>query len=524
MKKHRLKADPALRRFWWTLAFPALLIFFIYPLRIHGGINPQDEGIWLAVAQALSEGKRLYRDIAFQYGPLLASALELPSVFGSFTLSGARTTVWLFNAAGLLCVYAALLSFVRDARTRLAAGVFLCMVPLAAHTLFIPMSARYGPAFLPMVFWPGAPWHARRPRAAPWAAGALAGLSYWFAQEAGAPALAAGLFVFAGGKNKKPLAAFAAAAAGALGLGLAAVAWRGGSADYFRSSVFDIGYLMAAIRRGPAAFPGELLAAAAGGRAAWNAAAAGLADFLAVRLIPLSCAGAFLYWAFRKRRDADFRPLAALALQGFLASGIMWVRSDRWHIYLAAAPGLLLWAALTDRTLRGSRKTGERALLLFFVLGGAVTLPHFYVQRVREAAGRDHRRESSLPRAGRSRLPDAQANGYEFLGDWISRRTAPGEPIFLFPYNGAVYFLADRPNPSRFPMMADAVRPDQQAAAVGQMEAAGLRWIIHDTQNTHFDAKPVEEFLPVIYAYMRDKFEEAERAGPFVFLKRKGTP
>jgi hypothetical protein len=57
--------------------------------------------------------------------------------------------------------------------------------------------------------------------------------------------------------------------------------------------------------------------------------------------------------------------------------------------------------------------------------------------------------------------------------DWIESRTAPGDPIFVFPAGGMYYFLTRTRNPTSFPYMVEGrVTADEQRRALEEVRAA----------------------------------------------------
>lgn len=476
-----------------------LLGALLHPPRLDGPINPQDDGIWLALAQAVHEGKTLYRDVALHFGPLPLLAL-LPVAGDGMTLSSVRTAFWLLNLLGLFLLFGALARHAR--RPGPAVGTALCLglVPFAAHTLTIPYAARYGAGFLPILFWTG-----DRPRA-PWLAGAAAAAAFWISQEAGTAASAATLLFFAWTGGPRAAGRFLAALAAGVGGGFALLAGRGLLSDYFSSSVADIGGLVFHLRR-----PLPPL---------WNAGSwAGLAEAVAARL-PALLALAVLGAAAspRLRRDPAAPRLSAAALFTLLAASSALARSDRWHIYFSLSSGLFLAHLLADRWDAGRARPWAAAALL--AGAGFLTAPHAWSALRRENLWRGSLVSCAAPRAGRSRLPAAQAAGYEILAEWASAHTRPGEPIFYYPFNGAAYFMVDRPNPCRLPLPVDAAREDQRLAMVAELERSDTRWVLRDGQITHYDGVPIDERLDPLWPRIRGAFHRAATLGPWELWER----
>jgi hypothetical protein len=96
----------------------------------------------------------------------------------------------------------------------------------------------------------------------------------------------------------------------------------------------------------------------------------------------------------------------------------------------------------------------------------------------------------------------------------------PGEPIFVYPAIPGIYYLADRPNATRFNhLFAGMASPDDQAEMVRQLER--VRWVVWDDESVYNWVKP-EDNAPVV-AYIREHFGMSRQIGPYAVLQR-GNP
>jgi len=492
----------------WYGALPVFLTAFLFPPRLHGPLNPMDEGVWLAAVQLLLEGKALYRDMPFHYGPVVPWLIALASTLTEPTLSLARAVVWGANAAGLWLVYFCLLRFTAAAPVRAIGALLIFLVPCAAHATTIPFAARYGAGFLPMLFWP-------RPGqdggARPALSGLFAGVAVWVSPEIGTAAGAAGLLAHSLPPKKDTTGGFIAGAAAALGVGAVVLLARNSLGAYVDAVV----NASALIKAWALPFP---RLAPAGWTGAVNAAQ-NVADALAPWLPFLSYAAVIAWGAVRGRRGMAARRAIPLAAYGLLAAGSAWGRSDRWHIYFALSPALILWASLADQALARSARWGKPAVLFFLATGSLLLLPHYWADSRRQRAVRENTRDVALPRAGHAHLPLAQANGYELLVRRLQTLTKPGEPVVIYPLNGAVYFLADRPSGTRYPLVMEALSPARQKEVAEALGA--VRWVVRDREVTRFHGRAVEDLLPVVEDALRRRFVAREEIGPFVFLERR---
>ena len=513
-----------IRRLFWFVLLPLVLVFVVFPMHLNGYINPHDEGVWLATAQAMLEGKRLYRDIWLQYNPLIPWTVKAVLRMLHPSLSVLRGLFWSLNALGLLAVSVAALRFVRTESLRLLLILFVWMVPSAAFTAMIPMSARYAAGFLPMLFWPLEDTEGEKSaRGSGLWAGILAGVAFWIAQEVGTAALVAGAAVFAfDHREKSGLLKYGVGALSILLAGLLFISAYSGLTPYLQAAVFQTAAVVNVERLPLPAISSGWLAQTWAGKAPWITLWEKLAEILALYLPALSLGATLLWSASGLDRFKGWKLTSAgIALYGLMAASSAWGRTDRWHIYFSLTPALLLWAFLADQSLRRGAKSGPSLVFIFLVSGALVTLPPYLGDKLWQAHFKANQRSTSLVRGGSAELPFWQANGYEALVGWIQSHVRPGEPILYFPYNGAIYFLADRPNPTRLPILAYAVRRDMQQQAIHEIDSAHVQWVIWDTENKDFDGIPINRFLSYLSDYLRTHYAERERLGPFIFMEKK---
>lgn len=468
------------------------------------------------------QGRKLYRDIWFQYGPLLLLPLKLTlPIFGT-TLATIRITYGWLNLFGLLCIYAALIRFVTQVRIRLIFFVLIALVTSAAHTPFIPFSIRYGIGFLSFVFWPVDELNESEQKGNPLLSGLLAGLAFWVSQEVGLAAFVAGGFVFLDKRAAfQSLRRFISGFAITIAVSFALLALSGSLMSYFQCAFLDIGRLVVVRRQHATRMNFTLWPSAGRGGVFWLAPWQNLAEVLSIYL-PLFIYGvmALARWRFSFLKKIFGREFLGVLIYGAGLAVVAWARSDRFHIYFALSPLFFLGALLTSGLYRSRERAGSISLLTCLLIGGLMTLPHFLAWQIKNKNLKDVVRPLVLSRAGAAQLPLNQANGYEFLAEWLDKNSRAGDPILYFPYNGAVYFLTNRLNACRFPILADAQSEQRQEEAINDLIRTKPQWVISDRDNTAFDGVPVQIFLKEIYAYIQTHYKTQETHGPFIFMRR----
>ena len=503
----------------WFFCLPLALIVLIYPPKIHGYLNPYDEGMWLGLAQALIDGKKCYRDVFFHYGPVFPLAISAVLDLAKPTLSGLRGTFWVMNVAGLLMIQFCLLRFVRLTSLRLLLSLAIWSVPLAAHVLTIPMAARYGASFVSILCWS---FDKENESRSYWAygSGLFGALAFWVSQEVGLAVVAAGLVYMSLSQHRNRKWLFMAGCLTGLLIPLALLG--SGIKDIWRCTLSQTASI---VFRNAFPFPKvetSLFSEARHGIIPFMAALRSWSTLGAVIFPAMSYLAVFgwMLWRVLKRRSPD-RFVLALSVYGTLTAATAFTQPDRWHIYFALSPALVLWGYLADHftevTFQKRIAAGLVAVIALFL-----TAPHALISWQKERRFLVESRMSSLARMGVSRLPLPQANGYEALIEEIDRRIPKGQKFLFYPYDGSIYFLADRPVPTYYPVLALAVDEAMQQRTVHDIDFEAMRWVIQDTENNAFKGILIEKFLAPIDQYIKTHFTLKSSLGPFRFLIRTG--
>ncbi len=118
---------------------------------------------------------------------------------------------------------------------------------------------------------------------------------------------------------------------------------------------------------------------------------------------------------------------------------------------------------------------------------------------------------------GRLRAPAADVRAIQEVVALLQQKTAPGEPIFAYPAIPGFYFLADRPNATRFNhLFRGMASPAEQEAMVRQLER--VRYVVWDDGGARFWVQPGDN-APVT-EYIRTHFRIERLIGPYAVLVR----
>ena len=103
----------------------------------------------------------------------------------------------------------------------------------------------------------------------------------------------------------------------------------------------------------------------------------------------------------------------------------------------------------------------------------------------------------------------------------VQSRTAPGEPFWVFPNEALLYFLADRPQPTRFPLALFAVTRAQRLELVAELERARPRYAVVYRYAPIVDGISYGVALPEVVEYLDASYELDGNFGAFALLRRK---
>jgi hypothetical protein len=196
-------------------------------------------------------------------------------------------------------------------------------------------------------------------------------------------------------------------------------------------------------------------------------------------------------------------------------------RADYYHLRQVLPVSLVLIAWLLARCRAGlgrGRAVGAVALLPF--------LPLILVGLGEAAAFRAEQATPLVTARGTVLVDETKAQDLGRLLAALAERTAPGEAIYVWPAETGVYFLADRPNPSRYgqlvPTELEILAEDDaraQRAIVRAIADAGVRWAVAaPTENV--DGLPFAVYAPLLAAYLEDNYLPVGRFGYWTLRQR----
>jgi tetratricopeptide (TPR) repeat protein len=204
-----------------------------------------------------------------------------------------------------------------------------------------------------------------------------------------------------------------------------------------------------------------------------------------------------------------------VATASFLFLGVF-PRVDAHHLMMVLAPAFVVMAWMLGRRPLPAIRHG--------VLGGALAV--FLLSSVSQAALLSRVNEPALlpfPRGG-VWVPRREAVQVMGLIDEIHRRVPPGEPIFAAPALPMYYFLADRPNPTRFPLILPGALDEGEV-----IQTLAVQRVRHAlVADVAFEEFTFEAVAPRVWTYVQRTFGPAEdmdwRSRPFPpYLRQRGA-
>jgi hypothetical protein len=530
-----------------------------YPLS-YRSIILSDEGVLLAQAADILNGKMLYRDMDAFVSPGLWYLLA--GLFKVF-----EPTVWLGRAVTLVafgCLAAVSCRLVmRFAGIRYGLGAVASLLILyvwAFPSWTFPFYSLFAVLFALLALECLLAWHEHGATMMIFAAGLCGGLAVAFKQNYGAYAVAGlGLSVLrmsrASRRNSEPgwrpmLAATTWFGAGILAAILPVVGYfasHGALYSLYENLVLhpfvfmaeeDIPYLplWAVWRSNPlgefnlmtySAVPSYQIGAPLAWTSywTWTANEVGRLHVL-LYWIPVVVLGTGLLpvlRSIRRRRRTDDALLAVSLVAGGVFLGVF-PRADFAHLVNVYQPAVVLAAILLHRGLRSDRHSGYKraaVIALWFAIAsygsvaaywyvGIITSPHWQLASRRGGVWLG--------------LDNWSLNGQlEFL----QQSTRPGENVLTVPDLTMLNFLAERPVPGRYyNLYQHHIFHDGGAQVVREAEEHGVRWAVA-RYNKFFSARSyLSEYAPDLWRYLRSTFDVdvVDIDDLIVFLRRRDQP
>ena len=199
-------------------------------------------------------------------------------------------------------------------------------------------------------------------------------------------------------------------------------------------------------------------------------------------------------------------------------------RSDYYHLAPILFPAYILGADWIARGWRRLALPRGRALaypLVVLVLAASLELHEF-----------DRAVRRGLDRAGKLEIMPGgplveRAQALDDLVADVRTRTRPGEPIVVLPWYPILYFLTERPNPTRFDWLFPGYLTTEAEVArfIDEIDRSPAQVVVYSPIS--IDGLPdrsLAAFAPEIDRFLLQRFAPTKRFGRFWVLTRKEPP
>ena len=551
--------QPAPRWHWleWVL-IPLLIVLGFFKLDMaRNGFSAwaslAEEGEMMAWVDTLLRGGVLSRDVYCLYGPL--STYPVAFLFKLFGPSLLVWRMWIFalNLPALLAVYVLLRGLTRT-RGSAVAGMFL--VGLLCTSLVPAMSWSLSRVAIGLGAVAALDAYVRSSRRV-WllVTGALVGLALFYSQEVGVSAAVAVTIALLIGQwqARAPLGrqarefGFLAAGGALVVVPMLVLLVRQGALGATIENLFIfprvrmLGYAAYAF---PPFDEGLRRLSSGPGPADWEVIRAVARAYFAPAVLVVS---AFLVATRILRGEATRRLPAFMALLVF--GGLVFQsplsRPDGPHLLFALPPVLVLLVCFLEqaglvavaRASSLSRRSAAMAFIaLWLVALGAyretllVSLRDYVNQAGLTLTGRfsvqfvPGFRTLALPRAGGIRAPEAWARDLEDTIHYLQARTRPGEPVWAFPNEVLVNFLADRPLSNPYPLGVWGITRQQREETVAVLRRTRPAYAVFYLDGMNVDNIPHQVAMPEPFAYLDSEYILDRQFGRWLVLRRQDVP
>ncbi len=241
-------------------------------------------------------------------------------------------------------------------------------------------------------------------------------------------------------------------------------------------------------------------------------------------LAPLIISASMLYSAIAiVRRRLGWAEATIFLVSALLFLGVF-PRSDIHHLIFILPPLMVSGTLLATRLpLRG--RTHQIARASAYILMGlfsALCLVSSYMPVFHPAPGRE-KAALQIPRAEGIRVEKREAGVIRAVTGHIRKNTGPDEPILVVPTGAMYYFLTGRRSVVPYPLIMPGAMDETRV--IEAIERTRLRYIVYSDMS--FDEETLSRHMPLIHGYIRENYHIDEsyplaRTGGDVYVLRRG--
>jgi hypothetical protein len=244
---------------------------------------------------------------------------------------------------------------------------------------------------------------------------------------------------------------------------------------------------------------------------------------------------------------ADRRTLLSFAILifGILLYRLALGRSNLANMHKVAHPAFLLAFLFLDRAITsvvdGKRVAVARLASLFvgiliFISSSYIVLstPHVYKAHLSRTfrSALNPMMKIKVVQQGPD-VPDIERGGVYYDGHtaaslkrihgFLNRNTQAGDYVYFFPNEAAYYFLFDRNNPTRYAISYFAITREQRKELVADLEAKEPKYVVYSLKTWRVDDIPEVLQVPEVVSYINSSYRVDVQLDDVVIMKRIGT-
>jgi hypothetical protein len=157
------------------------------------------------------------------------------------------------------------------------------------------------------------------------------------------------------------------------------------------------------------------------------------------------------------------------------------------------------------------------------LVGHVVAQDAFVTLSSHAAPLREDTHALQAPRARGIWTDPAQGRAVDGVVEYIRSRTAENEPVFFFPNEPMLYFLAERPNPTYYGSFYwDTFPPGGEKSVVEALRGRGVRYVgvrwPSGTPNKYDQSLSFDPAAAPIFEYVTHAYRQEARFGDYVVL------
>ena len=216
----------------------------------------------------------------------------------------------------------------------------------------------------------------------------------------------------------------------------------------------------------------------------------------------------------------EWNALLAVTLFGALTFLQAFPRADLTHILFGMAPAFILLGYFCFKLSQLFRVAQAQALGIAAVVLALVPLAALIREgySLTMAGYETEYVPLTTERARGIRTSIRNAAQIDQVTAYLRNHTSPNDPIFVVPWAAGFYFLADRPNPTRFDVLLYG-DPDEYPCLIATLDDRKPAFIVYG-YGWDVDGKRFSEYAQPVDSYIRTRYQLAERFDEFELWRR----